>query len=688
MRQLLLVLLTTLIHIQASAQSNDPLVEMNRLINNTSGKIYAARLKLETAKNKNSLSNCILACKELAAVYRTLRHPELITADSLFLYYAGQTKEQPIIFEALQLLITDLLNNNQPQLTDRYFEKAEGLISSDSSYYRRAVYYQLKGIYYFKKFNPQKAIPQFESSIQYGTLAAKNALVARSLAQLGFAWAHRMKTDSAALYLNKALYLNEKFSPPEDIAFTYDALGFLYRSAGNYDKSVECYQRAINYYVKAGNPVRVAFSYLTMGETEIGRKIPTAASPYLRHARLLFERLAYKQGLAVCYSLLGRYHAQMNQKDSATLYMQMAKMVLPADNNAAGLYVNGQNAVSMLESGNSKKADSLLKKVYQEAGRLLHPEMVEKAFNKTDPDTYNQQPNRLTEASVFSGRSINRPPDSVELINPFTGYQHKKDSQINALLKANQALIEAAEHTKRKQIADSLAGERKNVLLVKTELKVKNLSLVITLLLLTAAILLIAGIWYSRKRINLEKKFTLHYAEKNLMLINGHIDTIKDRSAAKKDFILLKEKIAPLTRLYERIRESMSEKVFMQEYLADLCGDVVTSYAIHTPVHLLVEAPVYLPGAKAQTVGFLVNEIVTNSIRHAFKNMAAGQVYVSCFKTGKKFTLTIRDNGSGYDNQLITPGTGTENIEGFTQELSAKMNMKTDNGTTFEFIFI
>ena len=87
---------------------------------------------------------------------------------------------------------------------------------------------------------------------------------------------------------------------------------------------------------------------------------------------------------------------------------------------------------------------------------------------------------------------------------------------------------------------------------------------------------------------------------------------------------------------------------------------------------------------KATSISIIVNELVTNAIKHAFNGERSGRVLVSG-RTGSSFELIVTDDGRGIEATRKDghEGLGSKLIESFTRQLGAKHDItSTDRGTT------
>jgi len=88
--------------------------------------------------------------------------------------------------------------------------------------------------------------------------------------------------------------------------------------------------------------------------------------------------------------------------------------------------------------------------------------------------------------------------------------------------------------------------------------------------------------------------------------------------------------------------------------------------------------------------GLIVNEIVTNSFKHAFKERENGKIMIELKVMDSKYQMTISDDGIGIEENKIkfSKGIGLPLIYGLTEQLGGTVELKTDkSGTTYIIIF-
>ncbi|MBV1800312.1 DUF4118 domain-containing protein [Siccirubricoccus sp. G192] len=112
------------------------------------------------------------------------------------------------------------------------------------------------------------------------------------------------------------------------------------------------------------------------------------------------------------------------------------------------------------------------------------------------------------------------------------------------------------------------------------------------------------------------------------------------------------ERVRVLARVHDRLaRRDGHVMVDMQEFLHDLVADLRANLTDVTPVGLFIEAERHsLPVSRAGAVGLIVNELVTNALKHAFPEDRAGGVRIGFWREGQDLLLTVADDGVGFPN--------------------------------------
>ena len=101
---------------------------------------------------------------------------------------------------------------------------------------------------------------------------------------------------------------------------------------------------------------------------------------------------------------------------------------------------------------------------------------------------------------------------------------------------------------------------------------------------------------------------------------------------------------------------------------------------------------VILTETTASTVALIVNELVQNSLKYAFKDRKQGQIRLKIEKGASYSWITVQDDGCGFDNKKISranSGLGLRLISSLVQSsLKGELFIETgENGTSIRFSF-
>ena len=89
-------------------------------------------------------------------------------------------------------------------------------------------------------------------------------------------------------------------------------------------------------------------------------------------------------------------------------------------------------------------------------------------------------------------------------------------------------------------------------------------------------------------------------------------------------------------------------------------------------------------------LGLIVNEVVTNSLKHAFTGRDTGTITLRLATRESSALLTVADDGSGLPPDFSfeqAPNLGMQLIWSLSRQLSGKASLETRHGTIFSLDF-
>jgi two-component sensor histidine kinase len=202
-------------------------------------------------------------------------------------------------------------------------------------------------------------------------------------------------------------------------------------------------------------------------------------------------------------------------------------------------------------------------------------------------------------------------------------------------------------------------------------------------------------------RASLREKETLlaevhHRVKNNLAVISGLLSL--QMNAANNDYtrdILLdcKSRVSSMALVHEKLYRSQSlAEIDLHTYLPDLLREIRNSFADYDEriqIELSV-SHVYMTVSEAIPCGLILNELITNSYKHAFNGQAGATIFISVVKADKQISISVADNGKGMPpdfNLANADSLGLILIQSLVDQLDGKYEMKSERGTQFSFTF-
>ena len=187
-----------------------------------------------------------------------------------------------------------------------------------------------------------------------------------------------------------------------------------------------------------------------------------------------------------------------------------------------------------------------------------------------------------------------------------------------------------------------------------------------------------------------------HRVKNNLQVISSIFNLQSAYSKEPGIREVLKEsqtRIKSMAYIHESLYKSTNfGKINFEEYLRKLTKNLIQSYTLkENKVTLLTETEkVILHLDQAVPCGLIVNEIISNSLKHAFPPNTNGIVIVHLSKKGNKIHLKLVDNGIGIPEKIVQGDDdtlGIQLIKTLTEQLRGDIKFITDGGTSVELTF-
>ncbi len=201
----------------------------------------------------------------------------------------------------------------------------------------------------------------------------------------------------------------------------------------------------------------------------------------------------------------------------------------------------------------------------------------------------------------------------------------------------------------------------------------------------------------------------IHHRVKNNLQIISSLLYLQSRSIKDEESMALFEesrnRILSMAMVHENLYQSNDiANVKMKDYLETFTFALVQSYSnpgLHVELEMVVE-DIPVPIDKAIPLGLIVNELVSNALKYAFKDFTIKDDYKSLSRhvpmvkvVLKKETcpgvkLVVADNGRGmpeHINYKESPSLGLNLVNSLVDQLDGSIQMFSEPGTRFEIEF-
>ncbi len=153
-------------------------------------------------------------------------------------------------------------------------------------------------------------------------------------------------------------------------------------------------------------------------------------------------------------------------------------------------------------------------------------------------------------------------------------------------------------------------------------------------------------------------------------------------------------RIRSMALIHEKLYQTRDlARVDFGEYIQNLAAYLFRSYQISAgQVALNVKATdIFLDINIAVPCGLIINELISNALKHAFPGGRPGEIWIEWQAVGERqLILTVGDNGVGFPASLDfqqTPSLGLQLVNTLVEQLEGTIDLKRNGGTEFTIAF-
>jgi len=188
-----------------------------------------------------------------------------------------------------------------------------------------------------------------------------------------------------------------------------------------------------------------------------------------------------------------------------------------------------------------------------------------------------------------------------------------------------------------------------------------------------------------------------HRVKNNLQVISSLLNLqsgyVKDREALEM-FKESQNRVRSMALIHEKLYQSKDlASIDITGYIRDLTTSLIHSYgasAAAIKVNIDVR-DIFLDITASIPCGLIINELVSNSLRHAFPDGREGAIKITMHRINEdKIELTVSDNGIGFPEDMDfrkTESLGMQVVITLVEQLDGIIELDRSKGTAFKVRF-
>lgn len=187
----------------------------------------------------------------------------------------------------------------------------------------------------------------------------------------------------------------------------------------------------------------------------------------------------------------------------------------------------------------------------------------------------------------------------------------------------------------------------------------------------------------------------IHHRVKNNMQIISSLLSLQSRYIKDENYLAIFKESQNRVRSMAMIHEGLYRthnlaRINFEKYIQNLIYGLFSSYGIDQSIiktkmdlnEVLLDIDTAIP------CGLILNELITNSLKHAFPEEREGEINVLLSQKGNILQIIVGDNGIGFPENIDfqnTESLGLQLVNTLVDQLKGEIKIENNNGTKFIF---
>lgn len=483
------------------------------------------------------------------------------------------------------------------------------------------------------------------------------------------------RSDSTLIYANQGIQLSNKLNYPKGEALGFIKMAIYYRLKKLSAQGMQYALKALPVFEKQHDNANIILCNLLIGWTLEDQEYPRLAVGYVLKVTPIAEQ-TQSEWLHYCYSTLCKNYNTLNVLDSALVFGLKAETLVP--NDIYNLSEIGDIYLKMPKIEEAQRYyDKALNKINVSSSKNYIAHVLNSLstlyYQKEQPDS----------AIFFAKKAIEIEKGNYSLLNTsatlLTKYYKKKglNDSMFVYMQFAFATQDSLNKQEKEKLLSILYNEQLHQQQVQSHQQQYEKQLQIFFLL--AALLVFSLIAYIFYRHNKQKQKEALFNQRLRIAGDMHDDLGSDLSALNIRASIIRQKVKsgkqPLSEIdslvdsTREISKKVREMIWTINVQHDNLSDIINYFDTYaddvfesTNINVHTSLPPNIPklalnGEKRKALLMCFKETLNNVLKHAH----ASEVNIAYTIENQIFTISIQDNGVGFDPVLLLQGTANGN---------------------------
>ena len=140
------------------------------------------------------------------------------------------------------------------------------------------------------------------------------------------------------------------------------------------------------------------------------------------------------------------------------------------------------------------------------------------------------------------------------------------------------------------------------------------------------------------------------------------------------------------------LKDETISKISLNKFISTIVNDLKKVYGTLELVKFKIDIQenLFIHIEQNQALGLIVNELITNSYKHAFNMSINNEICIKVLEKENKVYFEYKDNGIGFNASKVdkSKSIGLILIQRLANQLKANATINSENGTTVHFNFV